>query len=231
MKVLLSLFFTIFLGLSLYLQSELLEERFSFLLDNPNCPWCESQSVDEIRYLPVNSISASLFAPADPDFISDILWLRTCYYFGSHAFTDKKYDYLLYLLDLITDLSPKWQRPYKFGAIALFLEADAPFQAMYIIEKGIVNFPHVWELHFFSGYILWQYFKDMDSAALSLLKASKIEGSPKYLAGLSATLASKADNSQFINNFIDTAMEILDNPLQKQVLQNKIIQNMEKNHD
>ncbi|MBF0243418.1 MAG: hypothetical protein HQK64_13215 [Desulfamplus sp.] len=232
MKTLISsLFLIFFLAITLYLQSNLIADRFTFSLNNPDCPWCDSQNIDDVQYLPVNSISARLFAPADPDFISDMIWLRTCYYFGSHALTDKKYDYLLYLLNLITDLSPKWEHPYSFGAIALFLEADAPFEAMSIIEKGIANLPNVWEFHFFSGYILWQHFKDMEAASLSLLKASKIEGAPKYLAGLAATFASKTDNSEFINNFIDTAMDILDNPLQKQVIQNKIIKNMEKNHD
>ncbi|GAB6145137.1 hypothetical protein JCM12294_25750 [Desulfocicer niacini] len=205
--------------------------RFSYTFDNPDCPWCETQSGDEITYLPLNTLPARLFSPADPDFLSDLIWMRTCYYFGAHSITDNQYDYLSFLLELITDLSPKWELPYTFGAISLFIEADSPFQAMGIIDKGLKHLPLVWELHFLSGYIAWKHFKDMESASISLLKASKIKGAPSYLASLSATLALKSDSQDFIDMFDRAALEIIDNSQQRQVIQNKIRKMETDDHD
>ena len=222
MKFIVPPFFLFFLGLTLSLQSNLIEKRFSFTFDIPECTWCDSQVSDEIIYIPINALAVRLAAPADPDFLSDILWLRTCYYFGSHALTDNQYDYLFYLLDLISDLSPKWEHPYMFGAIALYLEANDPFQAMAIIKKGIKNHPESWELHFFKGFILWNYFKNYEAASQVLFQASQIKGSPEYLERLSVTIAAKSYNKEFTAHFINTLMNVLNDPLHKQVMLNKI---------
>lgn len=225
MKLFVSFLILPILILTISLQSHLIDNRFSFILNNPDCPWCEGQNVDDIAYLPLNTLSTRLFSPADPDFLADLIWMRACYYFGEHAITDQQYDQLLYLLELITDLSPKWELPYTFGAIALSVEAEAPFQAMVIIDKGIQQLPHVWELHFFSAYISWKDFNDLESASISLLKASRIEGAPRYLARLAATLALKGNNREFMNAFNRAALEMIDNPQQREIIQNKIKQN------
>jgi hypothetical protein len=211
------------LALTLYLQAHLVQKRFEFNLDIPECPWCNSEENDAVRYLPASTIATQFFAPADRDFLADLFWLRACYYFGAHVLTDGTYDYLYYLLDRLTDLAPRWEKPYVFGAVVLYLEAANPFDATRLINKGIKNLPTCWELMFFKGYILWKYYDNLEAASIALFKASQIEGAPRYLSPLSASLATSTGKKEFTDAFLKTVMNALDDPLQKAMMQNKIL--------
>ena len=94
---------------TLLLQNHYADLRFIIFEKNPDCPWCENGNIgSDLTYIPVNASFARLFAPADCNFLADLLWLRTAYYFGEHALTDQQFPYLAYLIDLISDLSPSW---------------------------------------------------------------------------------------------------------------------------
>lgn len=222
-KYLVFLSLVLFLGTAVFSQAQLVRKRYPYTRINPDCPWCESAPVrDELIYLPVNSNLARLAAPADPDLIGDLLWLRTCYYFGAHALTDDEFYYLSFLLDLISDLSPRWELPYVFGAVALPLESDAADEALYLIEKGIRHNPHLWNLQFFKGYIFWQFKKDSIQAAEAFFRASLVKGAPKYLASLSATLATRAGERELAKRFLALALERIEDPFQQEMLLKKL---------
>jgi hypothetical protein len=203
-------------------QSILLQKRFSFTFSNPSCSWCEDSQTDEIQFIPTNTLAIRLFAPADPELIADLLWLRTTYYFGAHAVTDQDYFYLSYLLNRITDLSPKWEYVYVFGGIVLFLEALAPKQALLLIEKGITNISDSWHLFFLKGYIHWKAYEDHEASAKAIFKASQLEGAPNYLTALSVSLAGKSGDSYFSDAFNQIVLNTLKDPHQKELIQNKI---------
>ncbi len=76
MKTFATFFIAILFVATFYLQTNLINNKLSISLDNPECSWCESQDFDQVAFLPVNTLFLRLPAPADPDFISDLLWLR-----------------------------------------------------------------------------------------------------------------------------------------------------------
>lgn len=209
--------------LAVFVQKHFLNMRYPQFIANPDCPWCDENMIKEdIVYIPADSSYYGFFSLANPDFVSDILWLRTAYYFGEHALTDKKYSYLFSLLDLITDLSPKWVDPYLFSAVILPVEVGDVDGGLFLIKKGLANHPNNWQLWFFKGYYMWKFKNEMFSASQDISKSATQPGAPMYLATLSASLATKAGQKEFARQFIEEVLQNADDPLQKRVLMDKL---------
>ncbi|MFZ3048698.1 MAG: hypothetical protein WA151_22515 [Desulfatirhabdiaceae bacterium] len=136
--------------------------------------------------------------------------------------SDRQYPYLAHLLDVITDLSPKWDIPYYFGATLLPIEADSAEEGYYIIDKGIREFPDDWHLWFFKGYYQWQIDNDLTNAAETLQHASSLHGAPSYLARLPATLATRTGQRELAIRFIHESLKQVKDEKQKQVLLEKL---------
>lgn len=209
------------LAIAVSSQMSLVKQRFSLSFSNPYCTWCEDSQTDEIEFIPARTLFILGAAPADPDFLADLLWLRTSYYFGAHAVTDQDYAYLQYLLNRIAELAPNWEYPYMFGGIVLHMEAGLPVPALSLVQKGIQRFPDSWQLLFLKGYILWNAFENYEQASKDLFKASQIDGAPTYLHDLSITLADRSQNQHFQNAFYDFVMDNLKNPGQKHIIRKR----------
>uniref|UniRef100_A0A7C4MMX7 Tetratricopeptide repeat protein n=1 Tax=Desulfatirhabdium butyrativorans TaxID=340467 RepID=A0A7C4MMX7_9BACT len=198
------------------LQADLSEKRFRMAYSNP------ASIEQDVLYIPVDPIFMKLAMPADPEFLADLIWMRTAYYFGEHAMSNRQYPYLLHLLDTITELSPKWELPYLFGAVILPSEGNAVEEGLFFIDKGIQHHPENWQLWFFKGYTLWQYRNDPIEAAKMFHRASLLPGAPAYLATLPATLASKSGQRDIALHFLMEALNQLKDPLQQEMLRKKI---------
>lgn len=189
----------------------------------PECPWCEDERhAEDVVFLPVKASMLRLLAPADPNFIADLLWLRTAYYFGKHALTDREYPYLLHMLDLITDLSPAWEWPFFFGAAIFATEVQARDEGIYLIEKGLQKHRSDWQLWFYKGYYLWKFADDVLGAADALNEAALLPGAPPFLKALSATLATRAGQHELAVRFLEDALRRTSDPIQQEVLMQKL---------
>jgi len=208
---------------AILLQADLVSRKYGQFVRSEDCPWCEGIALrDDAAFIPVRADFLKLLAPADLHFLSNVLWVRATYYFGSHALTDRQYPYLFHLLDLITDLSPLWDHPYYFGAVVLPFEADAAEDGLYLIEKGLVYHPDNWQLWFFKGFCLWKSGGDMVSAAEDLHRASLLPGAPVYLAALSATFATQAGQKELALRFLEEARNNIHDPMHQKLLADKI---------
>jgi len=207
---------------TIWFQKTLVTERFPFSVAVPDCPMCTDDKGDEIWFLPVSSILLQGIAPANPAFVSDLIWLRTAYYFGAQTLVKKELSDLPFLLGLITDLSPLWESPYLFGAVVLPMEAGLPDNGLFLISKGLRYHPNSWKLWFFKGYILWQYNRDFESASQAIFKASTLPEAPAYLPGLAATFATHSGKKDLAAHYIEEALKSIDHPGQKQILFKKI---------
>ncbi|GBC60379.1 hypothetical protein DENIS_1331 [Desulfonema ishimotonii] len=190
----------------------------------PECPWCDARDAakEDVAYLPLNSSFMRIFAPADAHFLADLLWMRSCYYFGQHALTSREYPYLLNFLDLITDLSPQWEEPFLFGAVILPTEAEAVEDGLYLVEKGIALHPDNWELWFFKGYYLWKHYEDKIGAAEAFHQASVLPNAPLYLTKLSATFATRGGDRHLAIRFLQQALKNLKDENQRKILLKKL---------
>lgn len=224
-KINLTLIVILFIG-AVYFQNVYVQEKYGRLVLNEECPWCEeSDRLTEITYIPFSANYARMVAPSDPEFISNLLWMRTAYYFGLNAVKSGRYEQLLGLLDLVTDLSPKWELPYLYAAILLPMEAGDVEGGLYMIDKGLVSFPESWELWFFKGYYLWKSYSDNTAASEAMRTASLIKGSPRYLASLSVTLLTDGVTERMEESYEEQALKTITDPTYKNILMKDEVSN------
>lgn len=208
---------------------QFLDVRYKERKTVDGCPWCEERhGQPDVIYIPLTASMVRFFSPADPQLLADLLWLRTTYYFGEHVLTDRKYPYLLHLLDLITDLAPKWIIPYLFGAVILPIESQSVNEGIYIIDKGIDHHPDNWRLWFFKGYYLWEHYNDYEQASKALYKASTLPGAPYYLPALAATFATRAGKKELALHFLEQTLLQVQDPNQRKLIIEKMKEVMER---
>ncbi|AQV01250.1 hypothetical protein [Desulfococcus multivorans] len=207
----------------IFFQGNYLDKRYVGRVILPECPWCDANAKGDVVYLPMDTSAMRLISPADPDFLADMLWMRALYYFGQHALTDQQYPFLLNLLDMITDLSPRWGYPYIHGAIIMSDIGESTEDALYMVEKGLTHHPEDWQLWFFKGYYLMKDGNNLE-AAEALQKAAVLPGAPVYLAELSATLLTREGKRDMALRFLEASLEMIADPRQREF----IIQKMQK---
>lgn len=205
------------------LQIIYIDKRYTNRILLPECPWCDAGAEGDVVYLPIDASAMRLISPADPDFLADMLWMRALYYFGQHALTDRQYPFLLNLLDMITDLAPRWEDPYAYGGVILADVGDGTEEALYMVEKGLTHHPEDWQLWFFKGYYLMKDGNNLE-AAEALQKAAVLPGAPVYLAELSATLLTREGKRDMALRFLEASLEMIADPRQREF----IIQKMQK---
>lgn len=220
----------IFLLATMAFQAQYLNIRYADRIILPECPWCDASAKGDVVYLPVDASVMSLVSPADDGFLADMLWLRALYYFGQHTLTDRQYPYLLDLLDMITDLAPRWEYPFIYGAVILSDASDDVDDAIYIIEKGLLHHPENWQLWFLKGYYFWKNEMLFD-AGEALQKAALLPGAPVYLAELSATLLTREGRREMALRFLQQSLEMIKDPKQRAFILKKILKLKAQNDD
>lgn len=120
--------------------------------------------------------------------VADLYFLRLVQHLGTPSMRELRYPLILPLASLITDLDPLYAYAYEVAGITLADPAGRFEESVRILEKGIKAVPERWQLPFFAAFNLWHAKGDYAGAAPLVLKASKLPGSPKYLADLSSRL-------------------------------------------
>ena len=145
--------------------------------------------------------SAQFFTDFSPSFrttIADAYWLRTVQYYGEHVNGDRQFDSLWPMLDLITRLSPRFVRPYRFGAFAL-LDGGRADLGYELLKRGHAANPDEWALLTHLGMFSYQYGSSPDKdviAAEWYQKASELPDAPEWVGRVAARLLVKGGERQ-----------------------------------
>lgn len=101
---------------------------------------------------------------------------------------------LLYpLLDVTTDLDPRYMAAYSYGAIVLpAIDAE---KAVAITQKGIDNNPTSWRLYQHLGYIYWKM-ERYDDAARTYEKGAEIAGAAPFMKIMSAQMRTQGGSRE-----------------------------------
>lgn len=124
-------------------------------------------------------------------FLSDLYWLETVQYIGEPKASQRGWDELLPLVDLVTDLDPRHGYAYQtagivLSAAGLLEESDA------ILQKGIANGPPTWTFAYYLAFNNWFYRGDYATAARYAELAAKSPGASANISHLAVSLASKS---------------------------------------
>ncbi len=136
--------------------------------------------------------------------VADLLWIRAILYFGgSHGAQpdDDWYVWLYYMLDLVTDLSPHFEAPYKYGGVMLRISPEWVEASNLIMAKGMANNPDEWYFPF-SIAMNYHLRDDMQRSAEFLQIAASKPDAPFYLANLAASLLNETDQEEVALHFL-----------------------------
>jgi hypothetical protein len=179
------------------------------------------RKVERLLYLP-KSGQIKLAALGFDEVAADYYWLRTIGYFGGHYMADKRYPWLAHILQLVTDLDPRFSIVYYFGGIVLAMEARQVDESNALLAKGMRNIPSNWKFPFFLGFNHFFFKGDFLTASGYIEKAVLLPGRPDYLPRLAATLKARAGNVGDAIVFLETTLQSVEDENVRRALQEKI---------
>lgn len=120
--------------------------------------------MQELAYFP-SGVALREVAVEYREVIADFIWLVAIDYYGRHQETDRRYDWLGHIFEILTTLSPRFIGAYHFGAITLAWDAHNPRAALQLLFTGMKANPLSWQLPFDAGFINYMLIGDYKSAA------------------------------------------------------------------
>jgi len=150
-----------------------------------------SSSRDELLYYP-SGVWARQAALGYETAAADLAWLRGIQYYGEHRLSDQRYDMIGHVMNIVTDLDPRFTQPYVFGAFVLSQELNQPQRGLELLEKGMRANPENWKLAFETGFLHYVSTHDHAAAARYFARASSLPGHPDYTERFAAFAAQRA---------------------------------------
>jgi tetratricopeptide (TPR) repeat protein len=148
---------------------------------------------------------------------ADAYWIRAIQYYGGTkrrlademrlpepppllAAMPSEYVYLYPLLDITTDLDPRFNIAYRFGSVFLAEPYPGgpgrPDLAIKLLEKGLRARPDKWEYMEDIGFVHYWYRHDYAAAAAWFQKASQAPSAPWWLRSLAATTVAQGGDRE-----------------------------------
>ena len=107
------------------------------------------------------------------------------------------------LLDVVTQLDPWVDHPYRFGAVWMTDNEEDVRHADALLRRGIAYHPDDWRDRFYLGFNQFYYLEDGKAAAETLEPATHLAGAPRYLSRLVARLRSEGDGLDSAAMFLE----------------------------
>ena len=149
------------------------------------------RSFDEVEYLPRASVLSAVASGYD-DAVADFLWLRSVLYYGELRRGDHRGAFYQELVNTVTDLDPRFEDAYRFGASVLADDLGQVDAGVSLLEKGMLNLPQSWWLPFEVGFIEYTVNMDDEQAYRWFQRAARVPGAEEYPRRFAAFLAGRA---------------------------------------
>jgi hypothetical protein len=153
------------------------------------------KAVAEMAYFP----SGRFVSESSVEFQSlaaDFIWLRGIQYYGFHLMSDRKYEWLGHVFDILTSLDPGFIGAYHFGGITLAWDAGKPHEAMDFLTNGMKANPMSWQIPFDAGFICYMMLHDYGRASTFFEVASKMPNAWFILVRWAAIAKAKSGDFQ-----------------------------------
>lgn len=133
---------------------------------------------------------------------ADLLWLRLLQVWGKKQNTDREYEWMYHVLDVITTLDPRYAYAYYVGGVALISYESQAELSNRLLEKGHHANPGEWNLPFLLGHNHYFALGDAAKGAEYIGRAARTPGAPDFLSGLATRMYAESGNP-------DVALEFL----------------------
>jgi tetratricopeptide (TPR) repeat protein len=178
-------------------------------------PSTEYVYLPDARFLRIASLGHSAA-------VADILWFRTISYFGGHYRTDRSYPWLTKMCDLVTDLDPQAFAVYRFAGVILPWEANRPDDGIALLEKGLLQFPDSWDLHWLLGFNYYFFKDDLQKASSHLTRASQLPGAHPVVARLAAIIYAQTESPAAAASFLQQLAETLPDEATRRIVGQRV---------
>ena len=125
------------------------------------------------------------------------------------------------MLDMITDLSPKFRVPYSLGGPTLSVLAEDHIGAKKIFDKAAIQFPKDWSILYRAAYHYIFEINDLKTGS-QLLKQAADNGAPDWVYSYSAKISSQAGQYDFGISVLKQYLEKATTEEQKKSILEKI---------
>jgi len=144
----------------------------------------------EVLYLPSGKFleQASL---GYKNLVADILWFKTIQYYGGYRLGENDLALFQHLIDVITELDPKFSFAYLFGALIIAEDLGAFNDGIEVLKRGMYNNPDDWWLPFEIGFLNYVYARNYKEAVRYFNLASKIPGAGEITRRFAAFAAAR----------------------------------------
>jgi hypothetical protein len=153
---------------------------------------------------------AKLVAQGFAPVVSDWYWVQVLQIVGSAAAdVGKRADEIGDALELVTELDPWVDHPYRFAGIWLTGDEKQVRRGNRLLEKSLSYHPRDWRNRFYLGYNEFFYLEENARAARTLEPALNLPGAPDYLGPLVTRLRAEGGDLRtaqlFLQQLIRTA--------------------------
>jgi hypothetical protein len=184
------------------------------------------EAEDSVRFLPSGK-ALGVVSLGYEEVLADLLWLRATTLFGERFGQDRDlgwYSWLYHMMDLATDLDPKFRGAYKYGGIMLRVDGAFTEQSTMIFAKGMHALPNEWYFPFGIGMNYFMHKDDPVLAAPYMRKAAQIGGGPFYLANLAASLTDESQGLESSLLFLEEELRNVAEPRARKAIGVKIFE-------
>jgi len=159
--------------------------------------------------------------------LSDFLFLKIATFIGGRSgpgrqLSEEDWLFVTQSLDVVTDLDPYFVDPYMLAEGLLAWDAGKPEEANKLLVKGIQYRMSDWRLPFFVGFNYFYFLKDYKTASGFIMQASRLPGSPAYLATLGARLAYYSGKSKTALLFLQEMLADADDAMMRKRLRMRL---------
>ncbi len=191
----------------------------TYLSKNTDPGW----KTESFSYLPDNERIKDVLLGYETT-VSHYLWIRSVIYFGEHYKGDKRYLWIVNMLDIITKLNPLFYPAYEFAGVLLPDITTNPDIPRILLERGLTKLNNrQWNIAFYMGMLYYQKYSDTYTAAKYFEIASRFNSPHKAkYAALAAAFYKKSGLEKDGLSFLLFMYETSDNPEVKRHLKEKI---------
>jgi len=154
--------------------------------------------------------------------MADVVWLQAVQVAGNRKMTPAEYDRLYVLLNVGSDLDPKFEMPYLFGGLILGESPQHGREALRVFERGKGTHPTDWRFPFYIGFTHYFSLGDALAGGGAMAEAARLPESPAYLPGLASRMLTEAREPEAALVLLETITRQEDDPLRQSVLERRI---------